>query len=100
MFGLGMPELVVILGIAFLVFGGKKLPELGAGLGRGISSFKKGLREADQEVAAPKQQLAEAEVAVPKLQSTEAELLALRQQLAEAKKEIEEVKGSSKVVSA
>ena len=55
MFGLGMPELMVILGIAFLLFGGKKLPELGAGLGRGISSFKKGLREADQEVQAPKQ---------------------------------------------
>ena len=55
MFGLGMPELMVILGIAFLVFGGKKLPELGAGLGRGISSFKKGLREADQEVQAPTQ---------------------------------------------
>lgn len=55
-----MPELVVIMGIAFLVFGGKKLPELGAGLGRGISSFKKGLREADQEVAAAKPQLAEA----------------------------------------
>lgn len=60
MFGLGMPELVVIMGIAFLVFGGKKLPELGAGLGRGISSFKKGLREADQEVAAAKPQLEEA----------------------------------------
>lgn len=55
-----MPELVVIMGIAFLVFGGKKLPELGAGLGRGISSFKKGLREADQEVAAAKPQLVEA----------------------------------------
>ena len=41
MFGLGMPELMVILGIAFLLFGGKKLPELGAGLGRGISAFKK-----------------------------------------------------------
>lgn len=55
MFGLGAPELIVILGIAFLMFGGKKLPEIGAGLGRGISSFKKGLREADQEVQAPKQ---------------------------------------------
>ena len=48
MFGLGTPELVIILVIAFLVFGGKKLPELGAGLGKGISSFKKGLREIDK----------------------------------------------------
>jgi len=40
MFGLGTPELIVILAIAFLVFGGKKLPELGAGLGKGIRSFK------------------------------------------------------------
>ncbi|MFH7319337.1 twin-arginine translocase TatA/TatE family subunit [Desulfurivibrio sp. D14AmB] len=48
MFGLGMTELMVILVIAFLVFGGKKLPELGAGLGKGISSFKKGLREPEQ----------------------------------------------------
>jgi len=48
MFGLGTPELIVILAIAFLVFGGKKLPELGAGLGKGIASFKKGLRDAEQ----------------------------------------------------
>ena len=47
MFGLGMPELLIIMAIAFLVFGGKKLPELGAGLGKGISSFKKGLKEID-----------------------------------------------------
>ena len=44
MFGLGTPELLVIMAIAFLVFGGKKLPELGAGLGKGIASFKKGLQ--------------------------------------------------------
>lgn len=48
MFGLGTPELIVILGIAFLVFGGKKLPEIGAGLGKGIKSFKNGLRDVEE----------------------------------------------------
>lgn len=49
MFGLGSPELMVILVIAFLVFGGRKLPELGAGLGKGITAFKKGLREREDD---------------------------------------------------
>jgi len=48
MFGFGTPALLVIFGIAFLIFGGKKLPELGAGLGKGIASFKKGLKEPEQ----------------------------------------------------
>jgi sec-independent protein translocase protein TatA len=38
-------HLVVILIVAFLFFGGKKLPELGAGLGKGIKSFKESMRE-------------------------------------------------------
>jgi sec-independent protein translocase protein TatA len=43
----GTQELVIILGIAFFIFGGKKLPEIGSGLGKAITSFKKGLHEVE-----------------------------------------------------
>lgn len=43
----GTQELIIILGIAFLIFGGKKLPEIGSGLGKAISSFKKGLHDVE-----------------------------------------------------
>lgn len=40
MFGLGMPELLIILVIVVIVFGAGKLPEIGAGIGKGIKNFK------------------------------------------------------------
>lgn len=41
MFGIGMPELIVIFIVALLVFGPKKLPDLGKALGRGLAEFKR-----------------------------------------------------------
>ncbi|MCM8781977.1 MAG: twin-arginine translocase TatA/TatE family subunit [Candidatus Omnitrophica bacterium] len=49
MFGLGMPELLVILVIALLIFGAAKLPEIGRALGKAISEFKKGMKEGEME---------------------------------------------------
>jgi sec-independent protein translocase protein TatA len=45
---IGMSELLVILVIILLLFGGRKIPEMMKGLGQGVSEFKKGMREADQ----------------------------------------------------
>ncbi|MBP3779767.1 MAG: twin-arginine translocase TatA/TatE family subunit [Prevotella sp.] len=45
MFGLGMQEILVIALIALLFFGGKKIPELMKGLGKGVKSFKEGMNE-------------------------------------------------------
>ena len=43
--GIGMPELIVILVIVLIIFGAGKLPEIGAGLGKGIRNFKKAVQE-------------------------------------------------------
>jgi sec-independent protein translocase protein TatA len=53
--GLGVPELLIIGVIALLVFGPKKLPELGSGLGKAIRDFKSAMSETEQVVKAEPQ---------------------------------------------
>ena len=45
MFGLGLSEILVIAIIVLLLFGGKKIPELMNGLGKGVKSFKDGMKD-------------------------------------------------------
>jgi sec-independent protein translocase protein TatA len=46
--GLHLPELLAILAIALLIFGPKKLPEMGASIGKSIKSFQKGMKEINE----------------------------------------------------
>ena len=48
MFGLGTQELVIILAIVFLIFGAKRLPEIGSGLGKAIKNFKGGVKSIEE----------------------------------------------------
>ncbi len=50
LFGLGWGEIVLIVLVILLLFGGKKIPELMKGLGKGVKSFKRGLSEVEDEI--------------------------------------------------
>ncbi len=54
MFGIGMQELLIILVLILVVFGAKRLPEIGGGLGRAIRNFKQAATEPDEIDLPPK----------------------------------------------
>lgn len=53
---IGMPEILIILAVVLLLFGGKKIPELMKGLGSGVNEFKKASKGEDEASAASKKE--------------------------------------------
>ena len=49
MFGLGFGELIIVLLVVLVFFGGSRLPKLGSSLGQAINNFKRGLNESDEQ---------------------------------------------------
>jgi len=59
MFGIGTTELLVVLGIVIVLFGARRLPELGSGLGKAIKNFKAGVSSQNEIDVTPDKQDAE-----------------------------------------
>ena len=54
MFGIGIPELLIILVIVLIIFGANKLPEIGSGMGKAIKNFRKATSEPEEIDVTPK----------------------------------------------
>ncbi len=54
--GLGLPEILIIALIILLLFGGRKIPELMKGLGKGVKAFKDGVNEINEEISDKKEE--------------------------------------------
>ena len=57
MFNFGTGEIIVIVLVILLLFGGRKIPELMRGLGKGVKSFKQGMNEVEDELKKPLDEL-------------------------------------------
>ncbi len=71
--GLGMWEMMLIFLVVLLLFGAKRLPEIGTSLGKGIREFKSSIREIETEFKAPLEKPAQSETVESKTEESEGE---------------------------
>lgn len=73
MFGLGIPELILIFVIALIVFGPKKLPDLGKSIGRGIAEFRRASMEVKESIESEMREV-EKSVDISKIEAAQQEM--------------------------
>ena len=61
LFGLGTPEIILIVLVILLLFGAKRIPDLMKSMGKGVKSFKEGMKEVEKEINAPDETAKESE---------------------------------------
>lgn len=79
--GLRLPELLIILVIVMLLFGAKRLPEMGASIGKSINAFKKGMNETHTDPETPVDEAKALEAKRSELDALERELTAKKHKL-------------------
>ena len=87
--GMRLPELLILLAIVLLFFGAKRLPEMGASIGRSITAFKKGMNENRNEEETPVDEMKALDAKRQELDALERELAAKKAQAASYEKQKE-----------
>jgi len=97
MFGLGLPEMLVILVIIFVIFGAKRLPEIGAGLGKTVKELRKIRDERRAEKEKEKEKGEEKKTAVSDLKKKVEEIPGLKE-VKDIKETVDQVKNITKLL--